>query len=728
MQDHNDLLTEIGDYVHSSKLREHFKKMVKLDIERGHFKSDQSIAYKALIKAAIDSYYENKNTLKNYINKEHSQYFDIMNDNPSDLPWHEYVTDNIVRIDEYSKNRKYARSFVKSYKNLLNDNIIKAFGVIKEKNINRKIIQEKLSKIAAYTSEALEDAVEKIIEENSMSSQYIIDKIKDENLNAQVISNSANSTTVLIKDYEASKALGSSQWCISYNENLYDEYISKVSDKYEDAYERYNESEKYDVVHDEPSNYIDNSGAYIFVWDWTKSESDPMSKIGIAVSAAGDIVAAHDKEDEDILKEFDNRTIYSEECSIIAKENFDILIKKDKTPIICDSIYESPFDVIANVAYPISFYRKMAKKNDIEELIVYDEGVLLPEELLTKTIEDHKIFNFRKDEEVLDDIIWFANFIEEFQKKEPNYEAAEELDDGCGFYSKEELGIYDYFCYFNNKLDVIDNSNFLNLLGNIDSANKFLLIKKMQDTGIVDDMVSYIYGDEREIIEKLENSKVSFNNYQYIKEDKNTYNKFLSDNYKILNLSEYKRLYSSIYVLNNSGEVLEENLNFIAEKLMNKTIHPSNIIKNISKIKDEYIPKIVETLNNLDFENTIIELNAQDLMRLAKSEYFVKNVNENLANALRKYQGHDLSTFGKFDSFEYGKEIRFKDYTFADKMKSLYKSGILDKEAFNNNFNTGDLCFGDKDNYPRAEFSSINEYIFSEKPKYMEKKSRGLKI
>lgn len=73
-----------------------------------------------------------------------------------------------------------------------------------------------------------------------------------------------------IKNYVSSNALGSSSWCISYDEHYFKEYIYNYRSQY-------------------------------FIYDFNKDPSDPLSMIGITTDHLGAILYSHDKSDHNIM-------------------------------------------------------------------------------------------------------------------------------------------------------------------------------------------------------------------------------------------------------------------------------------------------------------------------------------------------------------------------------------------------------------------------------------------
>lgn len=91
-------------------------------------------------------------------------------------------------------------------------------------------------------------------------------KIKDTKSNVKIMLESPDILVIQPLDYEASCALGSKSWCISYSKNYWDSYADIFSNQY-------------------------------FIYDFTKQMDDKKSMIGVTVNPDGSYKAAHFKDD-----------------------------------------------------------------------------------------------------------------------------------------------------------------------------------------------------------------------------------------------------------------------------------------------------------------------------------------------------------------------------------------------------------------------------------------------
>lgn len=98
-------------------------------------------------------------------------------------------------------------------------------------------------------------------------------KIKDTRSNVHIIMETQGLLVIQPLDYEASHALGSSSWCISYSKNYWDSYADVFSNQY-------------------------------FIYDFSKQLSDKKSMIGVTVNPDGSFKAHHFKDDSVAPKEY----------------------------------------------------------------------------------------------------------------------------------------------------------------------------------------------------------------------------------------------------------------------------------------------------------------------------------------------------------------------------------------------------------------------------------------
>lgn len=238
-----------------------------------------------LQKVFLDIYHSNPDTDYNIIKDtydEYKKYQNLLKNNQFDIrdfkeKTFEDIYDEISRQAIINEKRKYALSFIsKKYAKLLNEEGYELFHSIKEMNLSHEKVNDLVvKKIARYkTAEEFNESMQSFIE-NSKSHEIsaITDKINASNLNAKVIVENHDKNILLIevKDYESSKKLGSSSWCISTRKSYFDSYISKG---------------------DKPLK-----NKQYFLWDFNKQPSDKESLIGFTLDMTGSFQASHYKND-----------------------------------------------------------------------------------------------------------------------------------------------------------------------------------------------------------------------------------------------------------------------------------------------------------------------------------------------------------------------------------------------------------------------------------------------
>ena len=111
--------------------------------------------------------------------------------------------------------------------------------------------------------------------------QQMKKKIKDTKSNVEISLERPDLLVIRPIDYEASCALGSRNWCISYSKNYWDSYADVFSNQY-------------------------------FIYDFTKDLSNKKSMIGVTVNPDGSFKASHFKDDSQASKEYID-TLFSNE-------------------------------------------------------------------------------------------------------------------------------------------------------------------------------------------------------------------------------------------------------------------------------------------------------------------------------------------------------------------------------------------------------------------------------
>lgn len=188
----------------------------------------------------------------------------------------EVITDSIYSVVKNFKVEKLANSILSNkYKHLLSPECLPIFNLMFESNFTKSDIQEFVGKKIASckTKEDFHSYLESIY--NSVFN-FGVEKLNSDlrhSKNAKIIIKEENLVVLKIDNFDDSKLLGTSNWCISRSLNYFD-------------------------------NYVTNNHQY-FIYDFSKKDTDVMSLIGITLYSNGLINAAHNKIDDNIKSSSD---------------------------------------------------------------------------------------------------------------------------------------------------------------------------------------------------------------------------------------------------------------------------------------------------------------------------------------------------------------------------------------------------------------------------------------
>jgi hypothetical protein len=216
----------------------------------------------------------------------YSTNLDFFNNKPFDIKA-EYEKSELVKQDKYravedlddKMNKKikdhkvqlFAHSIASNkYMNLYNDESYKIIESIYDLNLKTTIFQDYIGKkIAAYkTPEQFNEGLSGFLKSfNGFDMQSML--VKAENAGARIISEADDTLIIEIEDYQQSKLLGSSSWCIVRDESYFNSYT-------EDGNKQY------------------------FLYDFSLDSADNASMIGFTLDRNGDHYAAHYKDDEEV--------------------------------------------------------------------------------------------------------------------------------------------------------------------------------------------------------------------------------------------------------------------------------------------------------------------------------------------------------------------------------------------------------------------------------------------
>lgn len=407
----------------------------------------------------INIYYKDHLLFKNYSNldKNNQYYFNIMNFqcNTSDLS--EKLFDNYYKIKEHSNILKFSKSFLRSYKHLLNDTSFELFRELYKQKISRDEISNGLRKIASFKdSNYLINALNKIIDNNRLTSDSILKKCNNENLSIENIYNKDNILVLRINDFKASKSLGSSQWCISYDEDLFYSYL---------------ESE-----HFKDNN---NHGSHYFVWDFNRPYHDTLRQVGITLDFGQNIIASHDINDNSI----NIKDIFNNDFINILKDDynnnvFDIYADFSSTDYA--TLLSDTKDYSDSLPYPLYILENSTNTDNL----IFDTNenyFNISKYIVKKTIDDHFKYNLISNKEVFNSIISFSETISELIKNnDPDT----------------------FFCDYNNQFDVF-NSDVFTFLNSIPELDKLDILNDNKNLfSLIFSNSFNLYSSKKKVIEK----------------------------------------------------------------------------------------------------------------------------------------------------------------------------------------------------------------------------------
>lgn len=209
------------------------------------------------------------------------------------------LNDELDTLIFNQENKKFINQFLSNkYKELMTKKSYELFALLRENEVDLSLINERfISSIAALKdTKSFNFQLEKFTNEviNFSNDQTIA--IINEN-NAENVFIDDQYLAVLIGDFAASQALGSSRWCISRDESAFNNY--KVASSNYEFREYASILAKYNLENI-------NSNRYIYLYDFSKSSHSPDYLIGYTLSPQGKV-----------LHQFDaNNRVYSKNCHV----------------------------------------------------------------------------------------------------------------------------------------------------------------------------------------------------------------------------------------------------------------------------------------------------------------------------------------------------------------------------------------------------------------------------
>lgn len=631
-------------------------------------------------KTLIYKYHHNlKNHIKRSVESEGNLIKDKYYFNINECKSFEDILDGIQKISHYNDTLKYAKSFLKSYKNLIvnnetnpngekyftiNEDSLKLFETIKNKNLNREEIENKLSKIASFkTVEDLNNSLKQIIREHSETFELTLEDLQKSD-NIKVIKSENNKIYAKVLNFEGSKEFGSSQWCISTHEDYYIEYLEKIKD------DKYLDSDEYPAERLTEKSLID--GCHIFCWDFNEPEESELRQFAFTISSSNDIVASHDKNDDDILESnILYKKINNEELIEIKNKatdyNRNVIDSFLEKLSYKENILESPDLLITNVKHPLNVFREIMEDQE-QKIISEAEIVLIDKMLVNESLIRFKLYNNDElsNSQMIQDCLYFEKFIKNFIKNSDNLD--EDYDEDEYYCDFEE----DFSNKCNYELgEVFKNKDFGELLKTLSDVEKLLIFESNKSV--------FLNVLNQETI-NYQNSLIDFNKpykeLPYINAPAliSASEYLLKDEY--INKDE-KLIATTSHIFNTEepkNNIKEYFLNFIKEG----DIHLNKVIYNINKLNDNLVTDIANIINNNN--HLIDDICHLSLYSLSENNALLDNLSKESCQSFNKA----LKTKIRFsDNFEiYTPMITSNNvkYDFAERYKKMYDLGIIDNE------------------------------------------------
>lgn len=211
--------------------------------------------------SAIENYLENKAIIK-------LDNLYRLRDSMGESIYFEKIDDYMADVVKTHKSYQYAHSIASNkYLDLYDDKSYSLIKQIEDLKVEPTILQDTIGKkMAAFkTSEDFNEALTKLLNTYNEFAPSIIEH-KANIHNIKIVVNEDNIMVLKIDDFEKSKLMGSSSWCISRTEHYFDSYTR------------------------------DNASQY-FIYDFNQDSNSIDSMIGLTIKEDGSYHAAHKKND-----------------------------------------------------------------------------------------------------------------------------------------------------------------------------------------------------------------------------------------------------------------------------------------------------------------------------------------------------------------------------------------------------------------------------------------------
>jgi hypothetical protein len=659
----------------------------------------------------LDSYIIYHQNYKNRSNEEGDRKFDIMQSKTL-----EEIIDVSAQIKKESKLHEVVRKLIGSnkYKKLMDDKTKSILLAIIENDSDMDDVKQQLSKIATYDStEKLNNALSKILDQDKSSLDDIIHKISEEFIDADIVYRSDTRLALAINDFDASEALGSSQWCISSDSGLYEEYLSKPdSDSVTD-----------NSVHDE--NY--SEGKHIFFYDFEKSDDDPLSFVAFTIAANSKVCASHDKNDSDILDSI-SQIVGQEVLTEISKKVIDFDVGSNNTIIKLISNNDinatEPFEnnsvVICGTRNPLNIIRFLHERVG-EEIRTEIDEFCLSYSLLSRTEEDFFEYRDLDTHVVIDDLLWLNGLVNSELLIVQSYE--DELDENEEEFFDQIGRDYSFKTDF-SKDSVVNSKMFKNIFEDLNDIQKNILFET--NSKLIKDILSQKVCDIEH--KSFSSGKLFSHGENYSKID----NFILPLAPLILNKSKFNLTVAERSNLIASYIVSENEFNEDIEKeflaMVNKSeFHINKVFasfRHLPLATQQAIPKLMN--NNM---GVIESVSYKAISELTFFPDALNSLNKDVCLKLNQSLRRSLSSSKDLNADACSYVGRMGDAaSYPSRMKSLSDLGILDDEIIDKKITSSRMPISVCDNIKKEHGVNIIDYIKGNKAGSYRKAKSGLSL
>lgn len=613
----------------------------------------------------------------------------------------EDMEDGILKIIHNNKVKNYAHSFLRSYKNLLNENSYQLFDEIMNRNLEREYIQNEIRKVASFkNSQDLNQTLKKIVN-NEHSVDYIVKKIEENNLDVDILFKNEKQIVLNINDFEASSFLGSNQWCISYDENYFEEYLYKNQDEDEN----------------------EQKGHQLFLYDFSKDPENIYYMIGITVSSNGTIITAHDKNDNDITESIQALFEINNNNELILKNNHKQSqssnhINEDITFNLNEIFKQLPYNYEESLSYykrtelyevlednkiltlssryPLATFLhiKNKKSNQLNTALNEAAQINFEETIIENTLYNHFIYHDFSNQEMAKMLIksfFIIDELNQFQQILENSCENEDFDDDIDFDDcKNNKNIEIGFSIYNYSTFHLVEKFFKNL----NDIEKTMIYKDNEDNIIkllerhAENCCTHQSNDLSKSTRHLPHD---FNN--------NSFSMFYSNAINYINKNPESSLasYKPLFVLNTllekqTKEHLADNL---IEYIKNKTININKIMKNLSQFSDNTLEKIAALLN--EQPEFLSHINNEIVQNIGVNDYFLEKLEPETCKTLNNFAKQNKINFGKLNEVNFIFMERQK-FDLPERLKKLKDKNIIDDEIIERHYDKSTVTFGNRKN------------------------------